>query len=389
MALKKLRGIKVGRLLTLILIFAIPIFFILMVLGSELGWFANPIISYTMFLTIGGIPFLPVWLAKTITWVGVPIFFSLPWEIFLIMDANRVGETFDNMGRALRKVSIGLNIFYGVNALFIFVFFILPFGSPIIAVFAAFGLVPWLLRKKTGARMPWWIAIIPGIILGAIPVLLAIGFCANYGIVWSNIWSFWSGDVATGTTMIGKYGLIHILYGFGYSVAIGAVVAGFISFIFEGASQVDRHSERPKGILYIVEFLVAGGIFLIYMLIDIEATYRNTLFLVISITAVTIGVLEFIFRFFKKVKRSDKENVPISAYIMLPLFIAVDFIRAGNLEHIRNYALTIALALACVIYFILFILAYSYAGEAYPSRWTQDKDDNGDDESKDDDWINV
>ncbi len=73
-----------------------------------------------------------------------------------------------------------------------------------------------------------------------------------------------------------------ILYGFGYSVAVGAVVAGFASFIYEGASQVDRFSDRPKGLLYIMEFVVATGVFLIYMLIDVEKTYRNTIFYIIK-----------------------------------------------------------------------------------------------------------
>ncbi len=389
MALKKLQGLKVGRLIVLILLFAIPAFFILLVVGSltEVGWFDPPIITWEMFSYIGktSIPFLPEGFAKFVVWFGVPFFFSMPWVTFLFIDKDRIGETFDNMGRALRKVSIGLNLFYSVNALFIFVFFILPFGSPIITVFAAFGLVPWLVKKKTGAQLPWWISIIPGLILGAIPVILAIGFCAQYGQVWGNIWTIWTGGATTGT-LLERFGWIHVLYGFGYSVAVGAVFAGFASFIYEGASQVDRFSKRPKGFLYIVEFLVAIGIFLLYMLLDVESLNRNIIFWIISGVSVGLGVLEFILRFFKKTRRSDRDNVPFGAYIMLPIFIAVDFIRSGNLENIRNHALTVALALACVVYLILFILAYSFAGETYPSRWSKGRDvddDNGDDDSSD------
>ncbi|HUU79232.1 MAG TPA: hypothetical protein VMX55_12880 [candidate division Zixibacteria bacterium] len=380
MALRKLQGLKVGRLIVLILLFLIPASFILIVVGSELGWF-GPIISWQMFTSLGPLPFLPEGWAKFIVWFGVPVFFSIPWVSFLLIDKDRVGETFDNMGRALRKVSIGLNLFYTVNALFIFAFFILPFGSPAIAVFASFGLIPWLVRKKAGARIPWWIAIIPGIILGAIPVILAIGFYANYAPVWSSIWTSWAGGAATGTLME-RYGWVHVLYGFGYSLAIGAVIAGFTSFIFEGASQVDRHSTRPKGILYIVEFLVAAGVFILYMLLDVENPARNIVFWIISGVSIALGLLEFLLRWFKKTKRTDKDNVPMGAYIMLPLFIAVDFIRGGNVEQIKNYALTIALALACVIYFVLFILAYSFAGETYQSRWSKSSD-NGDDEEED------
>jgi len=44
--------------------------------------------------------------------------------------------------------------------------------------------------------------------------------------------------------------------------------------------------------------------------------------------------------------------------------------------------------LVCIVYLVLFLMAYSYAGEAYPSRWTKDDDDD-EAESADDDWINV
>ncbi len=386
MAIKKLQGLKVGRLLVLILLIGIPLAFILMVVGSELNWF-GPILTWDMFLYIGttDIAFLPEGWAKFFVWFGAPVFFSIPWVTFLFIDKDRVGETFDNMGRALRKVSIGLNIFYSVNTIFIFIFFILPFGSPAIAVFAAFGLVPWLVKKKTGANIPWWLTMIPGLILAAIPIVLSVGYYANYAEIWTGIWGTWTGAGAgNGETLLEQFGLIHYLYGFGYSVAIGAVVAGFFSFIYEGASQVDQHNQRPKGLLYIVEFAVGAGILALYLALPMNDS-RDIVFYVISGIAIGVGVLEFLLRWFKKVKRTDKNNVPIGAYVMLPLFIGVDLIRTGKVGAIRNHALTVALALVCVIYLILFIMAYSFAGEAYPSRWSKSGDDDDDDDSDDDD----
>jgi hypothetical protein len=364
MALKKLKGIKVGRLIVLILIIAIPAFFFVLIDAFK---FITP--EDFMFFGQSGIPFLPAGWAKFFVWFCAPVFFSLPWVSFLIIDRNRIAEAIDNMGRALSKVSIGLNIFYSVNALFIFVFFIMPFGSPAICVIAAFGLIPWIVRRKTGARVPIWISFIPGVLLGAIPVILAIGFYWNYGPIWDSIWSAWVGGAASGT-LIQQYGWVHVLYGFGYSVAIGAVAAGFVAFMYEGASRVDPYQRRPKGILYIFEFLIAAGVFTIYMILDVGTQTRKILFLVLSIVSVSLAGLEFLLRFFKKIRRSDDDNVPISAYIILPLFIAVDFIRQGKVPFFREYALTIALAVACLIYFIIFIMAYSFAGETYPSRWS-------------------
>ncbi len=394
MALKKLKGLIWGRLITLVLIIVIPLFFALMVAGSSpaLGWFDPPIITWEDFRYLNPaqtIPFLPEVWAKVFVYGFIPVFFSMPWVVFLVVDANRVAETFENMGRAMRKVSLGLNIFYSVNALFIFVFFILPFGTPIISVVASFGLIPWIIKRKTGKKLPRWLTFIPSLLLAAIPIVLAIGFCANYGTVWNNIWNFWSGSGATGSILT-EYGFVHYIYGFGYSVGIGAVLAGFVNFIYEGASQVDRTTSKPKGILYIVEFLIATAVFVTYILVPMTLPARDIIFYVISGVTIFFGLLEFLLRFFKKVKRTNRDNVPIGAYVMLPIFIAVDLVRTAGTIQVRNAALTAALALACIVYFVLFLLAYSFAGETYPSRWSRsrdvdrDEDDDGDVDDLDD-----
>ncbi|MHA1245117.1 MAG: hypothetical protein ACTSP7_11155 [Candidatus Heimdallarchaeota archaeon] len=135
MALKKLKGIIWGRVITLFLLIAIPLFYVLLVVGSlpTINWFNPAIITFEDFTRLGpeswGIPFMnDVW-AKVFVYGFLPLFFSLPWVVFLFVDRNRVAETFENMGRAMRKVSLGLNLFYSVSALIVFVFFVLPFGS--------------------------------------------------------------------------------------------------------------------------------------------------------------------------------------------------------------------------------------------------------------------
>ncbi|MHA1441288.1 MAG: hypothetical protein ACTSPK_05385 [Candidatus Heimdallarchaeota archaeon] len=398
MALKKLKGIIWGRVITLFLLIAIPLFYVLLVVGSlpTINWFNPAIITFEDFTRLGpeswGIPFMnDVW-AKVFVYGFLPLFFSLPWVVFLFVDRNRVAETFENMGRAMRKVSLGLNLFYSVSALIVFVFFVLPFGSPIIGVIASFGLVPWVIKKKTGRKLPWWLVMIPSLLLSAIPIILAVGFCTNYGAIWANLWTFWSGIGDAGVTVLQQLGFVHYMWGFGYAVAIGAVFAGFASFVYEGASYMDRFTKKPKGFLYIVEFLVAAVVFALYMIFPVNQPIGRIMFYILSGIAVFVGITEFILRFFRKRRRSDEDNVPIGAYVMVPLFIAVDLVRlAGTGAEgiaIRNAAITAALALVCIVYLVLFLMAYSYAGEAYPSRWTKDGDDD-EAESADDDWINV
>ncbi|MCE7745471.1 MAG: hypothetical protein GPJ52_10110 [Candidatus Heimdallarchaeota archaeon] len=387
MALKKLEGMIWGRFITLVLLIAIPLFYVLMIVGSlpQLGWFNPAIISYEDFTRLGpahwGIPFLSDTWAKVFVYGFLPVFFSLPWVAFLFIDRNRVAETFENMGRALRKVSLGLGLFYSVSALIVFIFFILPFGSPIIGVFASFGIIPWAIKKKTGRNLPWWILLIPSLLLSAIPIILAIGFCTNYGEIWNSLWTFWSG-IGSGTT-IQELGFVHYMWGFGYSVAIGAVFAGFASFVYEGASYMDHFTKKPKGLLYIVEFVVAAGVFTLYMIFPISESVGEIMFYIISGLAILVGLTEFIMRFFRKRRRSDRDNVPVGALVMVPLFIAVDLVRLAGTTEIRNAAITAALGLVCIVYLVLFLMAYSFAGETYKSRWSKGYGDDEDDDDED------
>jgi len=387
MALKKLEGMIWGRFITLVLLIAIPLFYVLMIVGSlpQLGWFNPAIITYEDFTRLGpahwGIPFLSDTWAKVFVYGFLPVFFSLPWVAFLFIDRNRVAETFENMGRALRKVSLGLGLFYSVSALIVFIFFILPFGSPIIGVFASFGIIPWAIKKKTGRNLPWWILLIPSLLLSAIPIVLAIGFCTNYGEIWNSLWTFWSG-IGSGTT-IQELGFVHYMWGFGYSVAIGAVFAGFASFVYEGASYMDHFTKKPKGLLYIVEFVVAAGVFTLYMIFPISESVGEIMFYIISGLAILVGLTEFIMRFFRKRRRSDRDNVPVGALVMVPLFIAVDLVRLAGTTEIRNAAITAALGLVCIVYLVLFLMAYSFAGETYKSRWSKGYGDDEDDDDED------
>lgn len=388
MALKKLEGMIWGRLITLVLLIAIPLFYVLMIVGSlpQLGWFNPAIITFEDFTRLGpvhwGIPFLSETWAKVFVYGFLPVFFSLPWIAFLFIDRNRVAETFENMGRALRKVSLGLGLFYSVSALIVFIFFILPFGSPIIGVFASFGIIPWAIKKKTGRNLPWWILLIPSLLLSAIPIVLAIGFCTNYGEIWNSLWTFWSG-IGSGTTLQ-ELGFVHYMWGFGYSVAIGAVFAGFASFVYEGASYMDHFTEKPKGLLYIVEFVVAAVVFTLYMIFPVSESVGEIMFYIISGLAILVGLTEFIMRFFRKRRRSDRENVPLGALVMVPLFIAVDLVRLSGTTEIRNAAITAALGLVCVVYLVLFLMAYSFAGETYKSRWSKGYGDDEDDDDEED-----
>ena len=65
------------------------------------------------------------------------------------------------------------------------------------------------------------------------------------------------------------------------------------------------------------------------------------------------------------------------------LFIAVDLVRLSGTTEIRNAAITAAQGLVCIVYLVLFLMAYSFAGETYKSRWSKGYGDDEDDDDED------
>ena len=139
------------------------------------------------------------------------------------------------------------------------------------------------------------------------------------------------------------------MWGFGYAVAIGAVFAGFANFVYEGASYMDRFTKKPKGILYIVEFLVAAAVFTLYMVFPVSERTGEIMFYVISGVAIFVGIMEFLLRFFRKRRRTDRDNVPFGAYVMVPLVLVLTWVASsatgfpiGNTAHFGGFVAGLA-----------------------------------------------
>ena len=292
-------------------------------------------------------------------WVA-PLIFALPFSLVSAIKATRMANSYDLMWRALGKVRIDTKIFYMVNAIFCLFFLILPFAGPIIAVFGAFFAVKLILYAfGVKKNVPAILIVIPGIILAAIPLIVAIAFFGSYAFtpvgevpLLLSIWGVWA-DYSP------------VFYGIVLCLACAIAVGNFFVFLREGASQVSYTKEASERIGHLIKIILFAGFLMLYLFVDNNVNgdikdwvTTGTAMLVINIIAVTLSSLETIIRWRKKIPKGGSTG-GAAGTLMVPIFIAMNFL-------IRIFArpdiiVTIIVALSAVIFFGLFIIAYKYA----------------------------
>jgi len=335
--LPELRNLMVNRLIVLIQIFVFPTYFYL---WAFLGPMKDMTLAKFFFWRTTDTSPLSPQTEMVILKILAPLIFALPFTIASIVRANRVANSYTLMWRALGKVRIDTKLFYMVNAIFCLFFFILPFGSPILAVFGAFFAVK-LILYAFGVRkhVPALLIVIPGIFLAAIPMIVTIAFYSEYTTVLVPIWTFWT-----------TYS--PIFYGAVLTLACAMAIGNFFILMQEGAAQVSRAREIPPRLGVVIKTFLFGGILLIYWLVANWDAKHLSMF-IINIIAVALSTLETLIRWRKGLKREDNTN---GGALMVPIFIAANFV-----ARYWNGAITIVVCISAVLFFILFILAYYYA----------------------------
>ncbi len=320
----------INRLLVLLQIIFIPIYFIFYTI------FWNKTLIENFEQTVDAIPFLSISkdMIPVIINLGVPILFSAPWLIFSIIRANRIANAYELMGRAMGKVRIDQKLFYGVNAVFVLVFIILPYFSPLITIVAIFVASRILLRKAYIGRFHWAIWVLPAIVLSIFPALIAWAFYARYVELWNNVYAVWQSN-------------INAMFGFGLSLAIAIAIGNFILFLMIGAKQYGTRDEVNYGLVMVLKFAIFTIMLLIYF-----SDPTNIVFTIANAIALVLGILQFVLARIKNVNVEENANVGL---LMIPIFAAANFVS----EQFPSKAIVIVLA--AIIFFALFFLAYRYA----------------------------
>ena len=276
--------------------------------------------------------------------IVAPLIFALPFTLASIVRATRIANSYELMWRALGKVRIDTKIFYFVNAIFCLFFFILPFGSPIIAVFGAFFAVKLILYAfGVKKNIPALLIVIPGLFLAAIPLMVTIAFYSEFTTVIKPIWETWV-----------QYS--PIFYGIVLCLACAIAIGNFFILLREGASQVSYTKEVTDRVGLLIKIVLFGGILALFGTVDKWESAGTAMF-VINIIAVVLSGIETIIRWRKKLSKDTGGG----GRIMVLIFIAVNFVVKFVAR--PEVAITAIVALSACVFFALFVLAYRYASD--------------------------
>lgn len=335
------KGLKLNRLAVLLQTILIPVYFVIYTFIWNTRISDNLSIFLSKTYNLGFFDLSFTWLSLTQTsiyWLvnlGIPIFYSIPWVLFSIGRANKIATTYSLMGRALGRVRLDQKIFYGLNATFALVFFVLPYLSPLITIFGIFFSTKIVLERIKIGRFHFLVWFIPGLLLSLFPLLLAGAFYLEYTRLFYDVAVLWNSS-------------IDILFGFCLCLAISIAFGNFWLFIND--VRVDM------GVINEVNHASILAIKLATLLVALPFYFLEPTGIVIQILnyfAVFLGICVIVLRFVKKLPSSEGSNY---GFILIPVFAIVQIIST-------RVAKSIVVALAALIFFLLFLVSYATSGD--------------------------
>jgi len=314
--------LMINRLIVLLQILLIPVYFILSgynlyealydniadMFGSQLNFNES-----TKAILLGGI---------------IPALYAFPWVLGSYIYRNRLADSYELMGRALGRVRLDQRLFYGLNALYVLTFFLFPFLSPAFSALFMFFIVKILISTKTNRTPPQFLWIIPGFFLALVPTVFAFAFYIEYFDLIDNLLGIWASNV-------------DMMYGVGLCLADAVAIGNFYLLIQEGASQVDRRKIPYRKVLTI-KFIMFGIFLLTYF------NAPNDPMDYINILAACLSGFEAIVRLFKKMPKGSGSK---AGFLLLPIFTVVNFFQNSSLKGMVIF-------MAAGIFFGLFIFAF-------------------------------
>ena len=137
------------------------------------------------FAILFNITILPGVLPTAITSFIMPLVFAFPWALFTLIFRERTINAWNTMKTKTGIIPLRWRMFYGFNTLIILSFFLFPFISPPLAVFAALILawrivyyIPGIWEKSPSARLGYTIVLF--IFLAILPCFFLIVWFQYY-----------------------------------------------------------------------------------------------------------------------------------------------------------------------------------------------------------------
>ncbi len=236
------------RIIVTLLAIAIPLYFFILV----------------FFLPFQVFPFGDTFLDTLFHYMVTPLVFAAPWLGFILFERYRLANTVHLMESSTTSVPLRWRVFYGTNAAFVLMFFILPIISAPLAIIGGLivaGRVSYTIGmgKLGGGKPAALLAIIAAIGLCILPSLIMIQFIPNYIAIWDGILSMWTSYWIT------------IVYGVAQCLVNALSFGAPIYFIYFGAAQYDKglygeiYTKTPTNWIRFLELAIFVAFVVLYL----------------------------------------------------------------------------------------------------------------------------
>ena len=332
---------KLSRVTVVLLAIVGPIyFFILMIFIPQMMPFGDP------------------WLDFLFHYIGAPTVFSVPWIGTIFYQRYRLANTVHIMDETIDAVPLRWRVFYGANAAFILMVFILPMATPVIALIEGLIVAGHVfyrvgVGKLGGGKAAAALGVIVAIGLCVLPALVMIEFLPTYLNLWTSILDAWEGF------------WLQIAYGFAQCLVNALSFGAPIYFIYYGATEYDKglygevYTKTPTAKIRILEFILFI-VFLFIYLPPIPTPFgvipildqSNLFYNYINWTSLAIVGIMILVKFRLKIE-GDTTIGGASNIFVIGLFLVVELFFKTNL-----ILITSIIWLAFVIYAALAVVSY-------------------------------
>ncbi|MDH4215120.1 MAG: hypothetical protein OEV85_14485 [Candidatus Thorarchaeota archaeon] len=320
---------------------------------------AGPIYFFLLMLFIPLMtPFTDSTLNSLFHYLAAPVVFSVPWVGTIYYQRYRLANTVHIMDETINAVPLRWRMFYGANALFVLMVFVLPLATPIIAILEGLivaGHVFYLigLGKLGGGKPAAVLGVVVAISLCILPAFVMLEFFPGYMAVWETILQTW-----TDFWLNVAYGVAQCLVN---ALSFGAPVY----FIYYGAQQYDKglygevYTKTPTMWIRLAELIIFVVFLIMYLppiptpigsipFLDLSYLFQNYINW-ISLAIVAIMVLVKI----RLKVREDTTMGGVTNIIIIGLFLVVELFFKTNL-----LLITAIIWLAFFIYGVIALISY-------------------------------
>lgn len=334
-------GSSSSRLLVFLLSILTPIYFIILIAYSPLE------LSF---------------LEALFKYFAMPLTFSFPWLLFIYINRNTLAATFDEIKSATSIIPLRWKIFYGINALFILLFFILPLISPPLAVFTSIILAVRTSRRSRFAlekseKFPLFLSFILAIIFAIIPTYFLLLFLPAYSTIFSWILNAW-------------WNSLFLIYDLSIWIVNSLAIGSLIWLIYTGAAEYEariygwRKTQVPVNLIRLIQFLFF--LFLAFIglprhpcLKEIYEKYSLPIFPgaeqflskinILCLAIVCFVILISLLRGLKKVEYRG----PFIGYLFAAGFLIIDIFWRLNI-----HLITLSIISASIMFFLIFMYCF-------------------------------